>query len=105
MYSKLGGIQLADIKERTEQLIDNAFIDEFLKQNFNYDEKYFGVRYMLFYSDNPPVTLLPKVRELPIEVESDLSIQGGFRRLLVNLILTDYSIREDVNHIRKLRRV
>lgn len=96
---------MADIKERTEQLIDNAFIDEFLKQNFNYDEKYFGVRYMLFYSDNPPVTFLPKVRELPIEVESDLSIQGGFRRLLVNLILTDYSLREDVNHIRKLRRV
>lgn len=96
---------MADIKERTEQLIDNAFIDEFLKQNFNYDEKYFGVRYMLFYSDNPPVTLLPKVRELPIEVESDLSIQGGFRRLLVNLILTDYSLREDANHIRKLRRV
>lgn len=94
-----------DIKERTEQLIDNSFIDEFLKHNFNYDEKYFGISYMLFYSDNPPVTLLPKVRELPMEVESDLSIQGGFRRLLVNLILTDYSLREDVNHIRKLRRI
>jgi hypothetical protein len=96
---------MADIKERTKQLIDNVFIGEFLKQNFNYDEKYLGIRYMLFYSDNLPVTLLPKVRELPAEVESDLSIQGGFRRLLVNLILTDYSLRDDVNHLRKLRRV
>lgn len=94
-----------NIKERTEQLIDNNFIDEFLKHDFTSDEKYFGVKYMLYSSDLSPIDLLKQIKGLPIELENNLSLKDGFQRLLVDLILTDYSLREDVIHIRQLRRI
>ena len=95
-------MEVTMLKERTLKLVDNTFIDEFLKKDLNSDEQFYGVKYMLFCSDKSPEELLTNIKHAPVYIEDNRSLGSYFNKLLVDLILMDYSLRDHINMIKKL---
>lgn len=91
------------LKERASKLVDNTFINEFLKKGLNSDEQYYGVKYMLFHSDESPEELLTDIKYAPVYIDDNRSLGSYFNKLLVDLILMDYSLRENINMLKKWR--
>lgn len=90
------------LKERASKLVDNTFINEFLKKGLNSDEQYYGVKYMLFHSDESPEELLTDIKYAPVYIDDNRSLGSYFNKLLVDLILMDYSLRENINMLKKM---
>lgn len=90
------------LKERAEKLVDNTFINEFLEKGLNSDEQYYGVKYMLFHSDESPEELLTDIKYAPVYIDDNQSLGSYFNKLLVDLILMDYSLRENINMLKKM---
>lgn len=90
------------LKERAEKLVDNTFINEFLEKGLNSDEQYYGVKYMLFHSDESPEELLTDIKYAPVYIDDNRSLGSYFNKLLVDLILMDYSLRENINILKKM---
>jgi hypothetical protein len=90
------------LKERAEKLVDNTFINEFLEKGLNSDEQYYGVKYMLFHSDESPEELLTDIKYAPVYIDDNRSLGSYFNKLLVDLILMDYSLRENINMLKKM---
>ena len=91
------------LKERASKLVDNTFINEFLKKGLNSDEQYYGIKYMLFHSDESPEELLTDIKYAPVYIDDNRSLGSYFNKLLVDLILMDYSLRENINMLKKWR--
>ena len=87
------------LKERASKLVDNTF----LKKGLNSDEQYYGVKYMLFHSDESPEELLTDIKYAPVYIDDNRSLGSYFNKLLVDLILMDYSLRENINMLKKWR--
>lgn len=90
------------LKERAEKLVDNTFINEFLEKGLNSDEQFYGVKYMLFYSENSPEELLTDIKYAPVYIDDNRSLGSYFNKLLVDLILMDYSLRDNINMLKKM---
>lgn len=89
------------LKERAEKLVDNTFINEFLEKGLNSDEQFYGVKYMLFYSEKSPEELLTDIKYAPVYIDDNRSLGSYFNKLLVDLILMDYSLRDNINMLKK----
>uniref|UniRef100_UPI00402AA392 hypothetical protein n=1 Tax=[Lactobacillus] rogosae TaxID=706562 RepID=UPI00402AA392 len=90
------------LKERAEKLVDNTFINEFLEKGLNSDEQFYGVKYMLFYSEKSPEELLTDIKYAPVYIDDNRSLGSYFNKLLVDLILMDYSLRDNINMLKKM---
>lgn len=90
------------LEERAAKLLDNTFINEFLEKGLNSDEQFYGVKYMLFHSDESPEELLTDIKYAPVYIDDNQSLGSCFNKLLVDLILMDYSLRDNINNIKKL---
>lgn len=90
------------LKERAEKLVDNTFINEFLEKGLNSDEQFYGVKYMLFYSEKSPEELLTDIKYAPVYIDDNWSLGSYFNKLLVDLILMDYSLRDNINMLKKM---
>ena len=90
------------LEERASKLVDNTFINEFLRKGLNSDEQYYGVKYMLFHSDESPEELLTDIKYAPVYIDDNRSLGSYFNKLLVDLILMDYSLRENINMLKKM---
>ena len=90
------------LEKRVLMLVDDTFIDKFIAEKFNSDEQFYGVKYMLFNKEKTPEELLPLLRTVPVYIQNNKTVVDYCNKLLVDLILMDYSLVDDINKLKDL---
>lgn len=90
------------LKERALMLVNDTFIESFLAEQLNSDEQFYGVKYMLFNREKTPEELLPLLSTIPMYIQNNKTLSDYIDKLLVDLILMDYSLVDNINKLKNL---